>query len=256
MAAAIGLLSLQLAGGQTFDVASVKPATPSPGRVPPRIIRGGPGSTDPGSVTLQNVDLFSLLTMAYDIKAYQLSGPDWLRTAKFDLAAKVAAGATVEQYRRMLQSLLVERFKLVVHFEKKESKLYELVVAKNGPKFKETPAETAALDDGLQPPATATAPIGYTGPINIDVRRGTMEKLAGFLSGLVGQPVIDKTGLPGRYDFLLSWSGIQTGVSAGSEAPPTPFDALQAQLGLKLTPQKGMIDILVIDHVEKAPTEN
>src|ERR1039458_6380226 len=143
------LLCAGLVYGQSFEVASVKPSPPpGPNRTMGRSVRGGPGSTDPGAITFTNIDLFSLVTLAYGINAYQLAGPDWLPAARFDITAKLPPATNREQYRLMLQNLLAERFKLAVHRDKKEGQAFDLVVAKNGPKLKESAAASAAVDDG------------------------------------------------------------------------------------------------------------
>ena len=265
------LLCLGLAYGQTgdshlaFEVASVKPSlSPGPNRSLARQVRGGPGSTGPGAATFTNIDLFSLVTMAYDIKAYQLSGPGWLGTTLFDITAKIPPGTTREQYRLMLQNLLAERFKLAVHRDRKDAQVFDLVVAKGGPKLKESAEDPSAADDGsLQPPPPAPRPpVGYNGPVTLQLNQCPMERFVDRLSGLVGQSVGNATGLNGKYDIRLLYSlaGLQAG--SGSEtpsatsAPPTIFDALQEQLGLKLVQKKGSTELLVIDHIEKVPTGN
>jgi len=242
--------------GPSFEAASVKPSPPAgAGRGPGRVVRGGPGSTDPGLATFTNIDLFSLMTMAYDVKPYQISGPDWLRTARFDITAKIPPGASMPQYRLMLQDLLAQRFKLALHREKKELSEYELAVGKNGPKFKQSAEDPAAVDDGLQPPRAISPPPGYNGPLSVQFSRFSMERLADLVSSSLGQPVTDATGLTGIYDIKLRY----TLNSLPADAPnnePSIFDALQEQLGLKLAPKKGPVDILVIDSVKKVPTEN
>jgi uncharacterized protein (TIGR03435 family) len=241
-----------LACGQSFEVASVKPSLPG---TKAREIRGGPGSTSPGTVTLAYSELASLVTMAYGVNPYQIVGPDWLGSTRFDIAAKVPPGTTVEQYRAMLRNLLADRFKLAVHRDKKEGRIFELVVAKNGPKLKESALEPSSMDDGsLQPPPGAPSPpLGYNGPLSLLVRNCSMEQFTARLSGLLGQPVANATGLSGSYEIRLQYS--LAGLQVDSPSA-TIFDALQEQLGLKLTQKKGMIDLLVIDHVEKVPSGN
>jgi uncharacterized protein (TIGR03435 family) len=264
----VALLYVAAARGQTadsrpsFEVASVKPSPPpGPNRTMGRLVRGGPGSTGPGAITFTNIDLFSLVTMAYGVNAYQLVGPGWLGATRFDITAKLPPGATREQYRLMLQNLLAERFKLAVHRDKKEGRVFDLAVAKNGPKLKESADDpAAAADDGsLQPPPSAPRPpVGYNGPMALLCARCSIEQFTARLAGLLGQPVSDATGLNGRYDIRLQYSlaGLQTGPSVDADVPATIFDALQEQLGLKLEPKRGMIDLLAIDHIEKVPTEN
>src|SRR4051812_2857226 len=137
----------------TFEVASVKVSPPvlSTERVffgPPR---GGPGTPDPAQITWSYATLMNLLTTAYDVKAYQVSGPEWLAIQRYDIALKVAAGATREQVRTMWQNLLTERFGVVLHRESREFRVEELVIAKGGAKLKET-AEDLSVPSLPGPP--------------------------------------------------------------------------------------------------------
>jgi uncharacterized protein (TIGR03435 family) len=262
---------LGLAQGQpaaphlSFEVASVKASAPAAAGVSARgVVHGGPGSTDPGFARFENIDLFSLATMACGIQRYQLSAPEWLNTARFDITAKLPPGATVEQYRVMLQDLLAERFKLVLHREQKEKATYDLVVGKNGPKLKQSADDPAAANDGLQPPPfQVRPPMGFAAGLSLGARKWSMEQLAATLSGLLDQTVTDATGLTGKYDFTLrcTLAGIRAGApsepdDAAASTDPTIFDAVQEQLGLKLVSKKGPVDILVIDRIERVPTEN
>jgi uncharacterized protein (TIGR03435 family) len=267
-----------------FEVASVKPAAPqTDGR---RFVgsQGGPGTADPGRLTYTNSTLKSLITTAYDVKAYQVAGPSWLDTERYDIAAKIPEGATKEQVNRMLQNLLADRFKLTLHHVTKEFRLYELVVGKNGPKMKasvEDPSVTANTANGRGSPI----PIGKDGfPAMPPGRRGmiqmqmpgrrriagsvqSMKDLADWLGNQVGAPVVDKTALSGTYDFTLDFAlGPGRGVDAlvAPWASPTDntvdvpnfFSALQEQLGLKLEQKVGPLDVLVVDQAEKVPTDN
>jgi uncharacterized protein (TIGR03435 family) len=248
-----------LSQGQTFDVASVK-LTPQSARGS-RQVHGGPGSTDPGAVTFTNVDLFGLVTMAYGINTYQLIGPAWLRTTRCDINAKLPPGTTVPQYRAMLQTLLAERFKLAIHREPKEVDGFDLVVAKGGPKLTRSPDDpSASPDDGsLQPPVSAPQPpTGYTGELSLRLSKSSMDHFAAFLAGVLGQPVHNTTGLDGAYDIHLVYTlaGLQPEVAPGENGAATPLDALQQQLGLKLARKKETIERVVVDHMEKAPTQN
>jgi uncharacterized protein (TIGR03435 family) len=153
----------------------------------------------------------------------------------------------------MLQNLLIDRFRLMSHRDKKELQVYELVVAKNGPKLKATPIDPAVPNDGLKPPhPIPTLPPGFRGPVNVTLDKVTMEPLANDLGGLLGQPVVDATGLAGIYSINLH-------VFLGPSPPlgaEDVFEALQEQLGLTLIQKKRLIDIVVIDHIERTPTEN
>jgi uncharacterized protein (TIGR03435 family) len=264
-------------GSPTFEVASVKPAPPSTPAIRNHVNTGGPGTPNPGRVDWWSVSMLGFLMEAFDVKPNQISGPDWLVSTKFDVTATVPKGATKEQYRLMLQNLLAERFKAKTHFEKKESTVYSLVVAKNGLKMKKSVEEPAANEEtgSATPPPPAKAekdPDGFPvypntrGVYNVTANgrtrmRGhqvTMERLIATLTNHLGYPIKDETQLEGKYDFVLTYSpaGTPDG-STGTVSDPDPdlIGALQ-QIGLKLEQKKGMIDILVIDHLEKVPTEN
>ena len=129
--------------GQVFEVASIKASPPSDGRGMRVSSNGGPGTPNPGLYTCENCTLSLLVITAYDIRRYQLAGADSLNADRFVVSAKVPPGTTKEDFRIMQQNLLAERFKLKIHRDKKEMQVYELVVAKNGPKFKESAAVPA-----------------------------------------------------------------------------------------------------------------
>jgi uncharacterized protein (TIGR03435 family) len=261
---ALACLGIAYAQPPQFEVASVKPSTPpAGGRNTPPVVRGGPGSTDPALARFDNVDLDSLITMSYGIARFQLSGPDWMKTARFDINARVPLGTTIDQYRLMLQNLLAERFKLTLHHETKEMVTYQLVVAKGGPKLKEVEADTVTPSAGLIPPPNPPPVPNYNGAVTMNGIKRTMEGFAALLTAQLGGPVTDATGLKGTCLIALHWSGTGMVVSASDEpdphaveGQPTLLQALQEQLGLKLEPKKGPVDVLVIDHVERSPIEN
>ncbi len=211
-----------------FDVASVKPAAPQP---PGRMMmgmRGGPGTPDPGQVTFTNMPLSRIIMNAYNVKSFQVSGPSWLDSERFDITAKIPQGATKEQFHAMLQNLLAERFKLKAHNEQKEVPIYALTVARGGLKIKESPkdAPAGASDAGspLPPPPPGPPAMGRDGvPHMPPGGRGelvsigpngfrmqgaheTMATLADVLSNQLGRPVIDNTGLTAKYDYTLNFS--------------------------------------------------
>jgi uncharacterized protein (TIGR03435 family) len=197
--------------------------------------------------------------VAYRVKDHQISGPDWLASQRFDIVAKLPEGASREQVPEMLQSLLVERFKLALHRDKKEHTAYALVVGKNGPKLH--PSEGGAAGPG------GTIKIGRG---HLEVNKTTVSNFADMLSRLVDRPVLDMTELQGRFDFTLDFApeGMKTfgmimgapaekpAESASEPSGPSIFTAVQEQLGLKLEARKAPVEILVIDHIEKVPTEN
>jgi len=156
---------------------------------------------------------------AYGIKGFQLAAPDWMEDSQFNVSAKVPVGATMEQFRFMMQNMLAERFKLAVHFEKKEMQRYDLVIAKGGPKLKESamppPKEDAAEQKRVVAPELKLGADGYpalaegmtvammNGRARIMYPRRTMEFFAGKLASQLDHPVVDLTGLTGKYDFAL-----------------------------------------------------
>jgi uncharacterized protein (TIGR03435 family) len=223
-----------------FEVASVRPH-------PPGQRAFGPISISGSRVTASNFDAFGLIAIAYDLKGYQITGgPSWIGSTRaagtaYDLAAK-AAGETVpmDQVRRMLQTLLADRFQLAVHREVKEMPIYALLAGKGGPKLKESPADET-------PPGTRIAGGGDT-PVQMTASKGTLDQLVHILTNdqSVGRPVLDKTGLTGTYNYTLEYSN-----SAQNSESPSIFTAVQEQLGLRLESQTASVEVLVIDHVEK-----
>jgi uncharacterized protein (TIGR03435 family) len=291
----------------TFDAASIKhaePPTPNgQGFVMFRGPSGGPGTKDPGRISYPYMNLKSILMIAYDVKNYQINGPQWLDTERFDVTATMPPDTTKEQFKIMLQNLLIERFKMTVHKESKEMPMYSLVVNKGGPKLKETALTTAPDSDGPPRDLPAQPKIGPDGfPMLPNMNRPgmpmmmmpgrarlmatsqTMQDLATRLTAQLNRPVTDNTGLTAKYDFVLTYAPdpnegpggrgalpvrIGGGVPApppgggadgafipDGEAPQPLFGALQSQLGLKLDPKKGDVEIVVIDKMEKTPTEN
>jgi uncharacterized protein (TIGR03435 family) len=261
----------------TFEAASVKVSLPAPGKAIAMRMNGGPGSNDPGRIDWANLPIILALAVAYDVKNYQVSGPDWLNTSKFDISATIQKDATKAQFRRMLQKLLAERFQLRLHHENRESLVYALVVTKGGPKMMESPEELAPRDgapavvpppgkmqkdeDGFPlPPARPGAFQSSDGTrIRLRVRQETMAQLAIWLTDHLGHPVTDTTELNGKYDFVLTYAppGGLSGAASASETDSTVdlIGAMQ-QAGLKLEPKKAPVDTLVIDHMEKMPVEN
>jgi len=231
-----------------FDVASVK------------IHKGGGGTTremEPGSLRYINITLGEFMRMAYGVRNYQIIGPDWAvknaSSDRYDIVAK-AAGAGTEELRRMIGPLLADRFQLRFHRETRELPVYGLVVLKGGPKFKE--------GDGGE---FSVSYDGATG--NMVYKNYPIEAFAGLLSNLpaVSRPVLDKTGLPGKYTFNVNLNNLPAGLAIGdvkkADVSADPVDSpvftnLQEQLGLKLEAQKAVIDVIVIDHVERIPVEN
>jgi uncharacterized protein (TIGR03435 family) len=214
----------------------------------------------------------NLLMMAYGVEQDQISGPGWLGGEAYDIDAKIAPGVTKEQFDAMFQNLLAGRFGLKLHHEAREAAGYELVVAKNGPKLRETDPGAAAWNPSDGPPKSGKDKDGlpelppghilmrtYATPAGtrISARGQSLSALLRSLRPLLKEPVHDKTGLTGKYDFNLTFVAPNGAVSADqSERAPNLFVALEDQLGLKLVAKKLTIDVMVIDHIEKSPMEN
>ncbi len=229
-----------------FEVASIRPPAPETGNFKSTgLMRGGPGTSDPGQIRFVNTSLTNVVTTAYNLRPYQLTAPDWMNDAHFDIAAKVPTGATADDVRAMLQNLLAERFRMKVHFDKKEMQAYALVVAKGGLKMK-----PASDGDGAAGPS-ASMRMGAKS-MHMVMPRVTMAAICAMLSRQVSEPVIDQTGLAGGYDFDLEFAR----EGATDATAPGLFIALQEQLGLKLESKKQAVDIVIVDHAEKTPTAN
>lgn len=224
-----------------FEVASVKPNH-----------SGDPHSgTDgwQGRVVFTNLTLQNLIAQAYGVSPFQVTGPAWLSSERFDIEAKYPEGTKqAGDKQQMLLSLLQERFKLTAHLENKEMSGYAIVIAKTG--FKLAPSKS---DD---PKDNDTQHFG--GAIQRLQARGTsIATLATLLSRYTGQPVVDKSGIGGQFDFELRWSrDEQNPEAAAPDTPPSIFSALQETLGLKLQAQKVSAEIVVVDHAERTPSEN
>jgi uncharacterized protein (TIGR03435 family) len=197
-------------------------------------------------------NLYQLTMYAFDLKSYQISGgPSWATHPLtdgdyYDISAKAEGAETLTQARarQLLQTLLADRFQLRLHREMKEMPVYALVVGKAGPKFKESAPDARGGMVGSVSLTTVTS--RFT--------KSPMESLVRVLSGAADRPVLDQTRLAGLYDYKLEFARDPAAAAAESSASSI-FTAVQEQLGLKLEPQKGSIDVFVIDHAER-PSEN
>ena len=253
----------------SFEVASIKASAPDTRGM---FIQFQPG----GGLRVTNLTVKQVLAYGYDVRDFQISGgPAWINSDRYDIQARpehTATTAAPDDYRQMtdeqrktldqqmrerVRTLLADRFELAVHHDTKEAPVYVLMVAKGGPKLKEnTEPRGGRQGMGMRPGGQLTA------------TAAPLPMLANLLSNLMGRPVLDKTGLTAKYDFELHWtpdsgkSLVPPGAPAAAveaQAPdpngPTIFTALQEQLGLRLESQKGPVDMIVIDRVEK-PSEN
>lgn len=221
--------------GQGFDVASVKPNPESRGREQVE--------SSPITLTIRKASLAFCIHWAYDLRRDQIFGPDWLTRDNYDIVAKAASPSTERQLRLMLQTLLAERFKLTFHRDTKTLPVYEMVVAKAGPRL----VESKSGDDVNL----------LVGRFSYEIPHTTMPEFALRLQelGAVDYPVVDRTGIQGTFDITLRFpDGYRP--RADANAPVSIFSIMEEQLGLKLELRRAPAEILVIDHAEKIPVGN
>jgi uncharacterized protein (TIGR03435 family) len=312
----------------TFDVASVKVSAAPMGRGGPgggpggrggRGVSGGPGTSDPARIRFQSATLKSLLIYAYGVQAYQVSGPAFLDTERYDIEGRIAPDTSKHQVTVMLQNLLADRFKLKLHHSTKDLPMYSILIAKAGPKLKVSAAVEPQEQQQENTPPSGPPQMPGRGAMTFDSdgfpifpgggmpggpgrggrgglgmmmapgnrarimgTQSTVADLAAQLSDMLSRPVTDATGLTPKYDITLTFSTEGLNITMGGrggpggpggggpgggpdgpegmqpqgDPPPDLFTAIQSQLGLRLEAKKGPVDLLVIDHAERAPTEN
>jgi len=277
-----------------FEVASIRVAPPRTG-FHFAVETGAADYSSPGMLRCSNCTLATLIREAFGIKNYQLPGKAALGSNTFEVMAKLPDGAGRDEVPAMLQHLLRERFGLAYHFKEQTMRGYQLVIAKSGSKLKESAEGARPAEDPNRQRQTwshdqQSSGHSHAGLVSFggsSTYRGdhkTMAELALIISDQIGVPVDNQTGLPGKYDIALSWSGsvAQSGESHGDggwsgggaghgdhggggggsavasrESGPTLFDAVQAQLGLKLTPtERSVARVFVVDHAAQVPTAN
>jgi len=237
---AIHLLSM-LAAAQAFEVASVKPN---------KLTGARELRTDPGGLIASRMSLEDLLAAAYGVSRFQITGgPRWISPDLWDVQGKAGEPASRDQLMGMLQTLLAERFKLVLRRETRELAVYRLVIAKNRPALKQV-QETDDPGKGVR----------LTGMVRLAGRMATTAQLTDAMTNImfngehiVDRPVLDGTGLTGVYDFTLAWT--PDFAQPSDPSFPPLFAAVQEQLGLKLEAVKAPVEMLVIDRAEKPPFE-
>lgn len=195
----------------------------------------------PGRIVFTNFSLHDIFTQAYRIKDFQVSGPAFLETTRFNIEGKFPAAVDqADRVPEMLQSMLEDRFKLSAHKESKAASAYVLVAAKGGAKLK---------------PSTDDKPTGFRttsgGARSRLTGKADMATFAELLSNLEDRPVVDMTGISGVYEFDLEWSA----ENSVNDIPSLPT-VLQEKLGLRLESRKTNVDIYVIDHISRVPSEN
>jgi uncharacterized protein (TIGR03435 family) len=286
ISAVAGIAHAQTAPAQplSFDVVSIKPHTDEG-----MMMRIGFRET-PDGFSANGASLDLLLRNAFNLSPDRiLNEPDWAKSSRFDIEAKVAPedaprlkGLTRQQRWAMMIPVLQDRFGFKFHHETKDLEVYTLVVAKGGPRLKQAdPAELAAsaappaadkpgapnaLTPGQVKPGQMRMRMSPQG-MSLEAYAGTIDALADTISQQIGSTVVDKTGLTGKYDYTLTFmpdemSGPMAGLMRGAPPPdagaqtqeptgPSIFAALQEQLGLKLEAQKAPVDVIVIDHMER-----
>jgi uncharacterized protein (TIGR03435 family) len=266
----VASLSISFAQQETdkpsFEVASIKPSDPNPTN--PSWIGM---SADRALVTYTNITLRDCIRAAYRVRDFQVVGPEWINNARFEITAKLPAGASADQIPEMLQSLLVERFKLAFRRDTKEQPVYALTIGKDGPKLKAAERRTDAQS------ATAVGPDGKPRPammfrflpggVLLNAPSANLESFVEVMSRFTERPVVDMTGLEGQYVLSLTFAPETThglnvpgflgpdGTPTASDPVPSVFAAVQ-QYGLKLEARKAPLEMLTVIHVEKTPTEN
>jgi uncharacterized protein (TIGR03435 family) len=265
-----------------FEVASIRPVA----QTTPSMLNVGL-HIDGAQVRCTYLSLKDYLAMAYRMKNYQISGPDWMASDRFDINAKLPDGATRQEVPDMLKTLLDTRFRITLHRETKPLAVYALTVAKGG--MKVSPVVEGESDAEPDPSGIDVKVTGSREGVSLNLGKGssfgfgnnqlrakriTMTGLADMLARFMDRPVLDMTDLKGSYDFTLDIAPedyrtmmIRSAITAGVQLPPealrllenasdTSLYAALQSVGLKLEPRKAPVEVLVIDHAEKLPTEN
>jgi uncharacterized protein (TIGR03435 family) len=222
----------------SFDVASVKLTQHR--RDANGYSRSEVRIASPERFVATNASLDELIRWAYEVREYQIAGPAWIKAddPNYDIEAKAPPETLPRQMRLMVQSLLVERFKLELHRVTKTLPVYALVAGKNGPRLEPASAEAGS----------GFASMGSNRGVRVTAEKASMERLSHRLSLDLDRPVLDQTGINGLFAITLEWAREGDG--------PSIFTAIQEQLGLKLESSQAPIEILVIDNANKIPTEN
>ena len=320
---ALGAIAAFAQTKPAFEVASIKPADPNAMAKIMAAVQNGQmpkigAHVDADRAEYTYLDLKSLISLAYGVKPYQITGPDWIANTRFDIVAKLPDKASKADAPKMLQTLLEERFKLTIHRTSAEHPVLALVVGKGGPKMKESTEVPAAVDEsaplkdgemiqqGPDGPVKVTmnaskpgsgvmdmgtkGKIAYgvdpsTGSMHMDASMMTMSAFADVLNqfsqmtggGAASPQIVDMTGLKGYYQAMIDFSladliammrsrgmDIPGGAPGAAPAPAAAIDPdgksslleAVASLGLKLESRKAMVEQLIVDHIEKTPTEN
>ena len=261
-----------------FEVASIKPSAAVP--LAEKVHVGV--QIDGAQVHCTYLSLKDYIRIAYQVKEYQITGPEWLASQRFDIHAKLPEGGR-GQFREMLQNLLADRFAVKMHRDSKEFPVFGVVVGKGGLKMKESPLDPetqAGVNVAAEGSARGTTVNFGRGAYfsladnKFEARKLTMAQLADSLGRFIERPVVDMTELKGTYDLTLEFTPeeyrvllIRTALSAGVNLPPEVMRLLEGasdeslfkglqEMGLKLESRKAPLEVLVIDSASKTPTEN
>ncbi len=243
----------------TFEVATVRMVDPNSS-----VLVGM--AADPSLVSYRNLTLRDAIRGAYKVRDFLIVAPDWMSTVRFEVDAKLPAGATNEQIPEMFQSLLEERFGLTWRREPKEMQVYSVLVGKDGPKLKEAqkaPGNQALAMGTDGKPRSLVYFGGTPSSVTVTAPAASILTLVGVTSRFTGKPLVDDTGIQGDYNFALTFApevtnalGIGPENPAGASDPaPSLADALK-QYGLRLETKKASVDMFVVTHAEKTATEN
>jgi uncharacterized protein (TIGR03435 family) len=269
--------------GQQFEVASIKPSAQSAqGQASAGI------HIDGSMVRYSALSLKLYLGMAYSLKSYQISVPDWMASERWDITAKLPEGSSPKQVPQMLQALLRDRFQMKIHRETKEFPVYALIIGKGELRLKASSSDPSAGGEPQERNVTVAAS-GNGGGTTVTLGNGSnftvgnnrfegkklpIASLAEALARFADRPVVNMTDLKGNYDFIMEFSPedframmVHAAVAQGTVLSPEALNLVEAasgdtlfiaveKLGLKLAPRKAPIEILVIDQSLKMPTEN
>jgi uncharacterized protein (TIGR03435 family) len=263
--------SLSMMKGQSFEVVSIRPAPPYPAQGGVNTaVQGGPGTNDPTHIRWNFATLMNIIDAAFAVRPNQVTGPGYLTASTFSITATVPVGATREQVRAMWRNLLSQRFGMVARVEKKEFDGQELIVAKGGPKFQESklvdteqPQRPIFENGRLKSPGIAGVSQNVRGVQTNKVMANAqpMSAVLNMLISELNEPVVDRTELTGKYDFEFDYIPRATSGKAGRNAPPADagldiVEALDEYLGLRLRKAQVALDHVIIEQIDRNPTEN
>jgi uncharacterized protein (TIGR03435 family) len=262
---------------QRFEVASIRATEAEAKGQRGVIMHGGPGTSDPTRIEWTNVSVLLILRNALHAYQFQIVRPASLDSQSYDISATLPPGTTKEEFNRMLLNFLEDRFHLTLHRETRDRQGFELVIGKNGSKLREAApadsdnAESVTPDLSAPPktdangfpvvdrPGVAVAmkmlPGAKVPSVYLTAQAQPLGELVHMLGEQLGRPVVDKTGLTGKYNYTLAFPAMES-PDAQDEAGPSLLTAVQEQLGLKLESKKVPLEMVIIDHSDKTPSGN